>query len=115
MKILQINAVYGTGSTGRIVAELDRALQEQGIESLVVTPKSNVPKNNICIIGSRLDRKIHGICSRLSGKQGHFSKGATKKLIRYMEKQRPDVVHLHNLHGNYIHLPMLLRYLGGER
>ena len=114
MKILQINAVYGTGSTGRIVAELDRALQEQGIESLVVTPKSNVPKNNICIIGSRLDRKIHGFWSRLSGKQGHFSKGATKKLIRYMEKQRPDVVHLHNLHGNYIHLPMLLRYLGAQ-
>ena len=111
MKVLQINAVYGIGSTGRTTAELDKALQEKGINSLVVTPKTNVLQDNIYIIGSKVDWKIHGFLSRFVGKQAHFSKNATERLIHYIEVQRPDVVHLRNLHGNYIHFPLFMRYL----
>ena len=65
-------------------------------------------------IGSRLDTKIHGLLSRLSGMQGYFSCGATKKLLRFMDNYKPDVVVLRNLHGNFINLPLLLKYLANK-
>lgn len=114
MKVLQINAVYGAGSTGRLVAELDMSFQEKGYDSIVFTPKSNVAQDNVYIIGNTADWKIHGLLSRLSGKQAHFSGNATKRLICNMDQQRPDIVHLHNLHGNYIHFPMLLEHLAAH-
>lgn len=112
MRVLQINAVYNTGSTGRTTAELHKALAENGIDSYVAYSKTNnADGKNLYRIGSALDVKLHGLLSRLSGKQAYFSRFATKGLIDYMDEIKPDVVHLRNLHGNYINLPMLTKYL----
>ena len=35
MKIMQINCVYKTGSTGKIVYDIHKSLQKQGIDSVV--------------------------------------------------------------------------------
>ena len=35
MKVLQINAVYGSGSTGRIVADISDTIKRAGGESFV--------------------------------------------------------------------------------
>ncbi len=111
MKILQINAVYGFGSTGVIVRDLEQLLYKQGHDASVVYQFAEpFPGKGFCI-GNRFDWKWHALYTRLSGKQGYASKGATKKLIAYLQKESPDVVHLHNLHSNYINLPMLLEYL----
>lgn len=112
MNVVQINAVYGTGSTGRIVMELHRALKDAGQESYVFTSDGRCTDEGVIPLGTRQDHKMHALCSRLSGKQGYFSAGATRTLLRQLDRLEPDVVHLHNLHGNYIHLPMLLDYLG---
>ena len=111
MKVLQINAVYGKGSTGRIVEELDKALQVNGIASIVATTETTEQKHNIYIVGSRWGRKMHAFFSRLTGKQGYFSRHATRKFIKWIDKEKPDIIHLHNLHANYIHLGKLLKYI----
>lgn len=112
MKIVQINAVYNISSTGRTTTELHEALQSAGHESFVVYSKTNVDNAKYTYqMGSPLDIKIHGFLSRLSGKQGYFSVNSTKKLLKLLDEIKPDVVHLRNLHGNYINLPMLLKYL----
>lgn len=112
MKVLQINAVYGLRSTGRTTMELHKAMLEQGIESYVASTEfSNMDKNTYLIRG-KLFGKIHGLLSRLTGKQAYFSPLSTRKLIRYISKTNPDIVHLRILHGNYINLKMLLKYLG---
>lgn len=49
--------------------------------------------------------------SRITGLQGYFSKVGTKKLINFIRKQNPDVVHIRNLHSNYVNMPMLFEYL----
>lgn len=112
MKVVQINAVYGTGSTGRIAMELHRALKGMGEESYVFTSDGRCGDDGVFPLGTRIDHKMHALLSRLSGKQGYFSAGATTALLKQMDTLAPDIVHLHNLHGNYIHLPMLLDYLG---
>ena len=111
MKVLQINAVYGIGSTGRIVAEIDEVLVQSGIESIVATTQTTVRKDNIYIVGTSVGRKVHALLSRLIGKQAYFSAFATKRLLNWIKKEKPDVIHLGNLHANYVHLGMLLKYV----
>lgn len=116
MKVLQVNAVYNIGSTGRTTAELHNALLNNGIDSYVAYSKTNKPNDkNLYHIGSALDVKLHGLFSRISGKQGYFSHLATRDLIKFIDIINPDVVHLRNLHGNYINLPMLMKYLAEKK
>lgn len=112
MKVLQINAVYNLSSTGRTTTELHNALMERGIDSYVAYSKTNRPDDrNLYCIGSQFGHKLHAFFSRLSGKQGYYSRCSTRKLLKYMDSIKPDIVHLRNLHANYIDIPMLLKYL----
>ena len=112
MKVLQINAVYGHGSTGIIVRDIEHLCEQSGIECYVASPDTKVRESNRgYVIGNTFDHKLHALMSRIHGKQAYFSHMPTKNLLRWMEKVRPDIVHLHNLHSNYINLNMLLDYL----
>ena len=111
MRILQVNAIYGSKSTGTIVKDIDLILQSKGHESYVAFQKSTEVPTNGYKIGNKLDYKIHALLTRLLGKQGYFSIASTKKFLKYIDKIKPDIVHLHNLHSNYINLNMLLKYL----
>lgn len=112
IKVLEINAVYGHGSTGTIVKDIESFCISSGLECFVASPDSNVFKaKNGYLIGNILDHKIHALLSRINGKQGYYSYFSTVKLLKYIDSINPNIVHLHNLHSNYIHLNMLLRYL----
>ncbi|MDE7136024.1 MAG: glycosyltransferase, partial [Muribaculaceae bacterium] len=112
MKVLQINAVYGYSSTGVIMKHIRDYSIRSGIESYVAFSKGHgLKEDNIYEIGSYADHKIHALLSRIAGKQGYFSYFATKRLLKYIGEIKPDIVHLHNLHSNYINLNMLLKYL----
>lgn len=110
MKVLQVNAVYGAGSTGRLVSELAAGLEHRGIQSRVAYAIGAQTDLGF-IIGGKAERVVHALGSRITGKQAYFSRQGTRSLLRYIDEESPDVVHLHNLHSNYIHLPMLLSYL----
>ncbi|WP_215114233.1 glycosyltransferase [Exiguobacterium sp. s70] len=110
MRILHINAIHEEKSTGRICKEISSVAVAHGHES-VVAYATGPDTGSGFRIGSSFDQKRHALLSRLSGKQGYFSKGATAELIDYIESYKPDVVHLHNLHGNYIHFETLFNWL----
>ena len=112
MKVLEINAVYGHGSTGTIVRDIEHMCLSNGIECYVASPdKSVLNSKNGYVIGNTLDHKLHAILCRVNGRQAYFSRLATRALLGYIGRLQPDVVHLHNLHSNYINLNMLLKYL----
>ena len=114
MKILQINAVYGKGSTGAIVRDISDALIKSGHESHIMWAtgcKTDNTTAKLIRIGSTLDHKLHALLRRIDGGQGMHSRLATKRVCKKILEIAPDVVHLHNLHSNYIHLPMLLNFL----
>lgn len=110
MKILQINAVNNIRSTGRTTLETSVFLEENKHESFVAYA-SGTPSVRNKKIGTNIDHKIHGFLSRLSGKQAYFSKSETRNLLEYISGIKPDVVHLRNLHANYININILLNYL----
>ena len=114
MKVLQINAVYEYSSTGRTTTELHQYLLSQGIDSYVAA--NNVKDSEHFIkLSSALPMYLHSFLSHLTGKQGYFSYFSTKRLLRKMDRIRPDIVHLRVLHSNCINLPLLLKYLAQHK
>ena len=111
MKVLQINTVYGYGSTGRIVADLTKEINGQGYDAFVAYGQRDSSYSNSFKIGTVIENHIHNLLSRLLDKQGLFSTRGTRKLIKYIVKIKPDVIHLHNLHGNFVNINILFNYL----
>lgn len=114
-KIVQINAVYGEKSTGLIVQDLDGLLQDMGESSFVVYNDARIaPANGICI-KNRIGQKYHAFRSRVDGKQSYSSRFSTLALIKKLEIIKPDILHLHNIHSNFLNLPTLIKYAKKNR
>lgn len=114
MKILQINAVYKNASTGRICYELHNFLVNNGNECFTIYGNNKGHYADTCYTGNIITQKAHALLTRITGKIGYFSTEQTGRVIRFIKQYNPDVVHLHNLHGNYINIPKLLKYLGNN-
>lgn len=110
MKVVQINC-SASGSTGNIAKAIHRRLLNDGHESYIFYEAGNATEKNMFRIGNYFELHSHAVLSRNLGRQGYFSHFATVRLIRKLRSICPDVIHLHNLHGSYLNLPMLFRYL----
>lgn len=110
MKVVQINVVCN-GSTGKIMCDLAKELEIKGHESYIFFGRGN-PKNNLNCkkIENKFSIYFHVLLGRI-GLNGHGSYFATKKLVRELKRINPDVIHLHNIHGYYINLKVLFKYL----
>lgn len=110
LKIVQLNVVGKTLSTGRTTWEMHQYFESHGIESYIATAKGDECEEAYAI------NNIKGIyldvaLSIITGYEGYHSSLQTKKFIRYLDLIKPDIVHLRNLHQSYINLGMLLKYL----
>lgn len=114
MKILQINANYGFGSTGLIVKDIGEEIIRSGNEAYFAYQCSNTIIDNGFIVGNTFDWKLHAILCRIFGGQGYYSRAATNKFIKKLKQIKPDVVHLHNLHSNFINIDILFDFLVKE-
>ena len=113
MKYLFINSVAGIGSTGRIVADTCRSLQQQGHQCVIAygRDKANCDDIETVCIGSPLDYKIHGVLNRITDRHGFYSRKATRKFLAWVRNYDPDVIWIHNVHGYYVNLDLLFSYL----
>ena len=111
MKTVQINAVYGHGSTGIIVSEISRMLTENNIENYVFyTGRKCSEKNKISYMGD-FGVKLNALIAKVMGNYGFNTHIGTAKLIGDLEKINPDVIHLHNIHGHNLNLNTFFKYL----
>lgn len=111
-KLLQINVTANWGSTGKIAEQIGVMAQEYGWESYIAYGRSmNPSKNKLIKIGSMLDVYEHYFENRFFNNEGRASRRATKKFLKEIDKIKPDVVHLHNIHDHYLNFPLLFRYL----
>ena len=110
MKIVQINATCGIGSTGKICLGISQILTEQNMENhILYSSKSNGYDLGISCSNDQYI-KLQAFKSRLLGNYGFNSVIATKNIINELEKIQPDIVHLHNIHGHDCHLEKLFTY-----
>lgn len=114
MKILMINSVCGIRSTGRICTDIADALEKKGYEVKIAYGRFDVPEKYqkyAIKIGNQLGVYFHIGQSLLMDNSGLLNKRATEKFIEWVKEYDPDVIHLHNIHGYYIHIPTLFEYL----
>jgi len=112
MRVLQINSVVNTGSTGRIAEDIGRVLIEAGHESFIAAANINRGSYSALIkTGNKFDWILHVLLSRFFDMHGFGSKQATKKLVQEIELINPDIIHLHNIHGYYLNIGVLFQYL----
>lgn len=112
IKILQINITANWGSHGRIAEGIGLQIQEKGWQSYIAYGRwMNPSLSKLYRIGSDWDERLHGVISRIFDNQGLLSKHPTKQLIAYIQKVKPDLIHLHNIHGYYINYPILFEFL----
>lgn len=111
MKIACINTVFGIKSTGRNYVELKEYLEKNGHECRVYAALGDLNHPGVYKIGGKFSYYFHNVMSRLVGLEGYFSRHATKKLINQLEEFNPDIVDLGNLHGHFLNLLLIFKYL----
>lgn len=110
MKIVQINNTCGIGSTGKICVGISEILTEKNIENYILYSSKTNGYNLGIKCSNDIYIKIQALKSRVLGNYGFNSKRATKKIISELDRIRPDIVHLHNIHGHDCDLEELFMY-----
>lgn len=110
--ILEINILNETGSTGRIMQDIADVLENSNRYTVYTAyGYGNSNKENSIKVGNQISYTIHNVGSRLFCNQGCYSKYSTRKLINFIKEKRINLVHLHNIHGNYINFKELFIFL----
>ena len=116
MKILFVNSVYNWGSTGKIVHALFKSCKADGVDAAVcygrtMTAKKPAAEKNVYKFGIDQETKLHALLTRLTGRTGCYSYFSTRRLLKYMDDFRPDVVNLHEPHAYFLDLKPFFEYL----
>ena len=120
MKILQINSVYGYGSTGRIVESIHKTCIKKGIDSYVIFSRLGAinsaerkveETDKIIRIYNDKEFKEHVLKAVLLDKHGLYSTKSTYEIIDKIKDINPDIIHLHNIHGFYLNYEILFDFL----
>lgn len=116
MKVLQINCVYGTGSTGRIVESLHLYYQEKKIISKVIYGRGTKQSDlDIYKCASEFSSKGRNLLSRFNGNLYGMGNIETRRIIKYINKFNPDIVHLHCINGYFCNIYKLIEHLRDEK
>ena len=115
MKYVQVNSVPH-GSTGSIMMGLHGKLLDEGVDSYVCWGRGRSAENGRELkFGADLGFYGDVLRTRFDGRAGFHSRGATRRLLAWLDEIDPDVVHLHNIHGYYVNIEMLFEWLASHR
>ena len=108
-RILSINSVCGFGSTGRIIAELSKL---EDFETLICFGRKKDYANvNSYKFANFFENAFGALGTILFDNNLNICKLATKRLIKKIKEFNPDIIHIHNLHGYYVNIEMLMNFL----
>lgn len=115
-KLLQINPVIKENtSTGRIMRELSELAKACGWESYAAFSGGRDKARNTSFqplpVGGKLSVIIHAIATRVFDAHGLASWCATKRFIKKIKQIKPDIIHIHNIHGYFLNYKILFKYL----
>lgn len=110
--LFQISIEVNSGSVGRIAEQIGQLALSHGWESYITYARNHLPsKSKTVKIGTKWDIYWHGIMTRLFDRHCLHSTKATKKLIQQIERIHPDIIQLHHIHGYFLDMEVLFKYL----
>lgn len=115
MKVLHVNNVYNFGSTGKITRDIHLGLLEKGVDSVVYYGRrEKANEKNVHKFCGEIYAKANNVISRFTGLPYGGNFFSTKKLIRAIKKEKPDIVHLQCLNGFFVNIYKLIAFLKNE-
>lgn len=112
MKVLEINSV-NYGSTGKIMFSIADVAQKEGFTVYTTSgfTKRKTNRERWFITSHAPAKLFHKYMAMITGYNGCFSVIPTLRLLKRMDKIKPDLIHCHNLHGWFLNLPLFFRYV----
>jgi glycosyltransferase involved in cell wall biosynthesis len=105
-KILHINTVVDRGGAAQNIWGMREALNKAG-EFLIYFAFGRGRKpncNEVFRIAWKPEVYLHAFLTRITGLHGYGSYSSTRRLEKFILKEKFDLIHLHNLHGYYLNL-----------
>ena len=120
MRILQINTrYYNGGSTGRIMYDLKKVMEADGVESYAAFGFGYKPNGDeaktVYRIESDRELLVSKLWTKVTGHHGFNNKLESKQLLKWIDEVKPDIIHMHNIHNHYVNVRMLLEYIGEKQ
>ena len=113
MKVLIINRDIGTGSVGKICEDIYHVLKKEGNECKIAYAwknKSNVPLIDLFPFCQKRSMFLNVLSARLFDNDGLSSQRQTKKLLKFIDDYKPDIIHIHGCYGYYMNIKLLFDY-----
>jgi glycosyltransferase involved in cell wall biosynthesis len=110
-KVLIINTTINKGGAARVAYDVFENLK---LDFDMYFAYGRGPKNfgnKTFNFSNKLEVFIHVFLVRFLGLEGFGSYFSTKKLIKFIEKEKFDLINLHNLHGYYVNFSTLINFL----
>jgi putative colanic acid biosynthesis glycosyltransferase len=111
MKVCYINRGL-SGSTGKIVLSLAKELKKRNGSPIAITAEENKESFPQAFATDRhgLTKEFFKIKTKFNGSDGFSNSAETKKALRFLDEQKPDIVHVHNTHGYYLNTKLIFDY-----
>ena len=116
MNILMINTEFNRGGAAQIARTLFQSLnQKSEFECYFAYGRGEKVDDERTIKFTYLPEvHLQGLLTRCFGLQGYGSWFSTKKLEKFIIKEKFDLIHLHNIHGYYLNINFV-NFLGKLR
>lgn len=112
MRLLLIDVNYRSSSTGEIVYSLYKGIADETNETAVCYGRGKLVKDkNVYKFGIDIETYFHALLARITGFNGCFSFFSTDRLMKYIKKYKPDIIHIHELHAYFVNIKPLLVYI----
>lgn len=116
IKIVQINTTLNVGSHGKIAEQIGMKIIESRFDSYIAYGRDMHESHSHSIkIGGSVSIFFHYLMTRLFDAHGLWSRSATRHFVNQLKVLKPDLIHLHNIHGYYLNYPILFKYLSELR
>ena len=116
MKILLTNWVYNWGSTGYICRDIKTSLEAKGHEVVVAAAFDwGRPRSGVFTFCTLIERVIAVLLNKFGFSKFNGSPLSTFRLINFIKKEKPDVVHVHLLNNQCCNMYKVFKWLGEQK
>ena len=112
-KLLQIGSSLNCGAPGKIAEQIGLLAMAKGWDVYMAhgVRHSNPSQLKTIPMVTPLEERVHALYSLLFDRHGLGPDGKTKKLVEWIKEYKPEIIHLHNIHGYFCNFKVLFEYL----
>ena len=112
-RLLQIGSSLNCGAPGKIAEQIGLLAMSRGWDVYMAhgVRHSNPSQLKTIPMVTPHEERVHALYSLLLDRHGLGPDGKTKQLVEWIKEYKPDVIHLHNIHGYFMNYKTLFKYL----